>query len=898
MGRRTTDLLAICLVGIVIGSIQDTRVREAPAAPPAAAVPSRPIAPAPPPTLTEAPIAGWIIDGAGVPIDAVAIGLRDIMGAAEVIATSEADGSFRTDRLTESTTLMLDGPHVFPAEVAWRSGVPPPRIMLARRVEIAARVTAGGKPVAGAEVQITDGSGPTLATAITDDHGLARFGDLVAGPYEIWARRGTSVSPLVRLDVAGPTAEAALALEPGGTVGGHVSAPAASVLLVPVDVEHAARVTTVDDRGRFEIAGVPFGRWRAEVEAPEHVRSIEHVVEITAERPAAELVVRLDPAGVVRGVVVGPDGTPVPNATIVLRAKDGPHTAPPMAVAVEPAPARLRWVHPLAGERQLPIREIRRFGAYRAGVRPSECGRGHCGNDLGGTRGVVVHAAADGEVIGAFTEIRKEAGRYVAVMHAGGLVTFYMHLDELRAGLAIGDVVRAGDSIGTVGSTGFGKLNPHLHFAIAQERLGRRLFVDPEPILRHAVVLPVARPLSPSEPVVIASIRRVGATATAPPRMASDADGRFRISGLTPGMYVATAFDADLAPGVSPEFRVTSAAETADVTIKLVAGIVVHGRVFGRDGPIPGARIVVEEGAGETVRQVATAYTGHDGAFALRSLSGPVTLLVGAAGYGEVERVLTLGTAGDRRREDFELVGEDARLLGKVLGPDGTPTLAAVAIVRGPTQNRRVDTDATGSFVIDRVARGSYVVELSSAEHPSTRATLATDTWRELRLAQGGSVAIEVYDAHTGRALDGVVVEATGPDRIVRPITDLAGVAMMRALEPGTWSLRVHVHGYVAVVQPVQVRPVAAPQKVRLELFRGATLAGVVRDRHGQRVAGARVWSGGAEARTDRNGEFRLVDVPTGAVRVEAELDAARGAIALELAPGDERVTLVIDLAE
>jgi murein DD-endopeptidase MepM/ murein hydrolase activator NlpD len=896
VGRRTTDLLAICLVGIVIGSIHDAPVREASPAPPAA-VPSRPIAPAPPPTLAQASIAGWIIDGAGVPIEGVAIALHDpTAAAAEVIATSEADGSFRTDRLTQDAKVLLDAPHVFPAEVAWRSGDSPPRIMLALRVEIAARVTAGAKPVVGAEVQITDGSGPTLATAITDDAGYARFGDLVAGPYEVWARRGTSVSPLVRLDVAGPSAEVELALAPGGTVGGHVSAAGARVLLVPVDVEHAARVTTVDGVGRFAIAGLPFGRWRAEVDAPEHVRSTEHVVAITAEQPEAELVVRLDPAGVVRGVVVGPDGTPIPNATIVLRAKDSPQAGPLMPV--EPAPARLRWVHPLAGERQLPIREIRRFGAYRAGVRPSECGRGHCGNDLGGTRGVVVHAAADGEVIGAFTEIRKEAGRYVAIMHAGGLVTFYMHLDELRAGLAIGDVVRAGDPIGTVGSTGFGKLNPHLHFALAQERLGRRLFVDPEPILRHAVVLPVARPLAPSEPVVIASIRGVGATATAPPRMATDADGRFRIAGVTPGTYVATAFDADLAPGVSPEFRVTGAAETADVTIKLVAGVVVHGRVFGRDSPIPGARIVVEEGSGETVRQVATAYTGYDGAFALRSLSGTVTVTVGAVGYGEVERVLTLGTAGDRRREDFDLVGEDARLVGQVLGPDGTPAIAAVTIVRGPTQHRRIDTDATGNFVIDRVARGSYVVELSSAEYPSTRATLVADTWRELRLAQGGSLSIEVYDAHTGRALPGVVVEASGPDRIVRPVTDLAGAATARALEPGTWSLRVPVPGYVTAVQSVQVRAVAATQKVRIELSRGATLAGVVRDRHGERAPGARVWSGGAETRADKNGEFRLVDVPTGAVRIEAELDAARGAVAVELAPGDERVTLVIDLAE
>ena len=37
---------------------------------------------------------------------------------------------------TADTDLLLDAPHVFPAELRWRSGEPPPRIMLARRARM------------------------------------------------------------------------------------------------------------------------------------------------------------------------------------------------------------------------------------------------------------------------------------------------------------------------------------------------------------------------------------------------------------------------------------------------------------------------------------------------------------------------------------------------------------------------------------------------------------------------------------------------------------------------------------------------------------------------------------------------------------------------------------------
>ena len=187
-------------------------------APPVAAVASQP--------AEDRAVTGWIIDGAGHPIGGVAIKIRDAAGTVSAtIGESEVDGGFHLalPGIGEET-LLLDGPEVFPAELAWLGGDPPPRIMLARRVSLEARVTAGGGPVAGAEVRLSDGSSPVLATEITGDDGVARFADLLPGPYELWAHGGGAASPLHRTVRGGAELDAAidLPLAPAGSVRGQV----------------------------------------------------------------------------------------------------------------------------------------------------------------------------------------------------------------------------------------------------------------------------------------------------------------------------------------------------------------------------------------------------------------------------------------------------------------------------------------------------------------------------------------------------------------------------------------------------------------------------------------------------------------------------------------------------
>ena len=160
--------------------------------------------------------------------------------------------------------------------------------------------------------------------------------------------------------------------------------------------------------------------------------------------------------------------------------------------------AELPWVHPLAGERELPAKHDRRFGAERPGHRPAECGAGHCGVDLGDERGQVVHAALGGRVIRVKRDAGSRSGRYVAIEHPQGLRSRYMHLDRIHPDLVVGMEIASGEPIGLLGTSGIRNSPPHLHFTVERKSDSGWQYVDPEPMLTQATVLDSPAPLPPA----------------------------------------------------------------------------------------------------------------------------------------------------------------------------------------------------------------------------------------------------------------------------------------------------------------------------------------------------------------------------------------------------------------
>lgn len=790
-------------------------------------------------------------------------------------------------------TAAAQPPVVSVGEPAVRPSEPPPQITIAPAPSITARVTTDGAPVADAEVSLSDGSRPQLATARTDRDGIAHFATQEPGAYELWAAHESRASAISRVMDVGLASRIDIVLDrPAVTLRGRLMTegslpPEATVQLVPMDLDQATRIATVDPRGEFEFAALPYGRWRVEVTADGHVQIAEQTVGVSAA--SDRLVVRLQRTGVVIGTVVAPSGAPIANATIVLRDQAGTAMQKPITLTA----SRMRWVHPLAGARVVPRQETSRFAAVRPGSRPSECGRGHCGIDLVLPRGSIVHAVADGQIAALFPESRSEAGRTVVVHHGGGLKTFYMHLDELRPGLEIGQAIRAGDPVGTLGSTGFTRSVPHLHFALTHESAGRTWYLDPEPMIRSAVVLPTPRAYDPDD-VAVASKAAVVAPVVA--EITTDANGAFRIDDVAPGTFVAAGFAAQYAPGVSTALVVRSGETVDGVVIRLTEGVLVQGRVTGRDGPIPGAIVFAGAGMGETAHKIATTTTDRLGEYTLRSVAGRITVTVKAPKHGEQVRAIAVIEGRSHPREDFKLISEDAQLRGVVLAPDGgAASGVSVRIVEGVTR-RRTASDALGRFVISPVATGRYVIELTSTDFPPKRVTLESDRWAELRLEAGGGARALVRDAQRGAPVANARIEASGPNgQTANRTTDAHGVVELRGLTAGEWKLSARAHGYVATTRAMHVRSGRGFQDTTFDLVRGATLAGEVRDRFGRRVAGAKVSIGEITTVTDGEGAFRLTGVQSGTL--EAESNGHRGAIDLRLSPGDERLTITVTLS-
>ncbi|OFE16481.1 hypothetical protein BA895_02390 [Humibacillus sp. DSM 29435] len=127
----------------------------------------------------------------------------------------------------------------------------------------------------------------------------------------------------------------------------------------------------------------------------------------------------------------------------------------------------------------------------------------HTGIDLGAVCRTPIRAAADGTVVYASTT--PSWGNRIIIAHSATLKTAYGHQSKMIA--KVGDVVKQGQVIGLVGTTGW-STGCHLHFDV----IVNNHYVDPAPYLglagTHAAAIPFYSPApgrsgsSPSKPVV------------------------------------------------------------------------------------------------------------------------------------------------------------------------------------------------------------------------------------------------------------------------------------------------------------------------------------------------------------------------------------------------------------
>ena len=97
----------------------------------------------------------------------------------------------------------------------------------------------------------------------------------------------------------------------------------------------------------------------------------------------------------------------------------------------------------------------------RYGVSSSIRKSTHTGLDVAAKTGTDIKVVSDGTVT--FAKYNGSYGNLVKVEHGNGVETWYAHTSKMY--VSVGDVVKAGDVIAAVGSTG-NSTGPHLHFEI------------------------------------------------------------------------------------------------------------------------------------------------------------------------------------------------------------------------------------------------------------------------------------------------------------------------------------------------------------------------------------------------------------------------------------------------
>jgi peptidoglycan LD-endopeptidase LytH len=110
---------------------------------------------------------------------------------------------------------------------------------------------------------------------------------------------------------------------------------------------------------------------------------------------------------------------------------------------------------------------------------PRGTDRTHAGVDIFAPRGTPVFSSTRGVVV----SVREGGlgGKQVWVLGPGRERHYYAHLDDWAPGLQTGALVRPGDPLGVVGTTGNARgTPPHLHYGI----YGQSGAYDPLPLMR------------------------------------------------------------------------------------------------------------------------------------------------------------------------------------------------------------------------------------------------------------------------------------------------------------------------------------------------------------------------------------------------------------------------------
>jgi protocatechuate 3,4-dioxygenase beta subunit len=371
---------------------------------------------------------------------------------------------------------------------------------------------------------------------------------------------------------------------------------------------------------------------------------------------------------------------------------------------------------------------------------------------------------------------------------------------------------------------------------------------------------------------------------------ATDAEGRFRITGVPPGRIALVARHLAYAPTFTAPRVVVAGARLEDVRIVLAEGGVVDGRVTDARGfPVEAIRVELSV-PGEPVPRGLLA--GSDGRFEFRGVVGEVTLTAFPPGAPPV-RVSAQVASGATVPVTLALESELLALHGRVVDARGFPVAGArvrIRALRARTPFAQTTESADdGTWTVEGLPAPPWALEADHADYALAKLPAIADAREPVRvtLAACASVRGTVTDALSDASLPGVRVTLHGRDQSFDAVTLADGRWEIARVPEGRYVAEAahadHVAARIDVTILQRGRALADVDDVALSLVPGGALRGEVVDALGAPVSGAEVAPGTADGspdwsravRTDPRGGFVLRGVPAGDVWPSARHPAA-----------------------
>lgn len=403
----------------------------------------------------------------------------------------------------------------------------------------------------------------------------------------------------------------------------------------------------------------------------------------------------------------------------------------------------------------------------------------------------------------------------------------------------------------------------------------------------------------------------------------TDVAGNIVANGILRGTYHVEPWCDGHATRLNYSPLVVTDADVTGVVWEVDAGSTVRGRVTSiRGEPIAGAGIEGRTWGPRNAYHRVDARSGPDGRYELRGLRAGKYFLHarGASGSDSVTRAEVEALESGVLEKDFVLEDRGA-ITGTVVDTEGSPVAGIRVEASLPDDSwpmsHSPDSDALGAFTITGLRPGEYRLGARrNFAHVATEKTqvmvrtgptvvklvakIPAGAIKGTVVDDDGKPLADTYVTAAPEGLDGHGPELTRNEYVaVQPVmTGSDGAYALKGLTPGAYMLRAYRRGGGEAI----LRNVAVGSTITLTIKRTASIEGVAK---AGGIAPLQITLlaedratgfSRAETMTRTDGKFALRDLPAGHYLVSIESETGRASTELDLAPGEARVGVMLEL--